>query len=187
MKDKPFASALGSLMYAQVCTRPHTSFIRTKEYMLVYRRVDNLEIVEHTDLDLNRFPNDKKLTSGYVFMMARGAISWKKFIACFAASTHVVWLRNFMVGLCIVESIVRPLRIFCDNNVATFYTKNNKTYSGSKHFELRYMIIRDLVKDGSIVVEHVDTDSKLIDSLIEGLRLLLSIEKLRIDKENDGM
>jgi len=67
-------------------------------------------------------------------MMIRGAISWKSkkrtlvtastmqamFIACFAATTHAVWLRNLVTGLRIVDSIARPLKIFCDNNVVVF-------------------------------------------------------------------
>ena len=51
-----------------------------------------------------------------------------------------------------------------------FYTKNNKTFRGSKHLELKYLTVRDLVKDGSIVVKHVDTNSMLVDPLIKGLR-----------------
>jgi len=31
--------------------------------------------------------------------------------------------------------------------------------------ELKYLTVRDLVKDGSIVVDHVDTDSMLVDCL----------------------
>lgn len=79
MKGKPFDIALGSLMYAQVCIRPDIAFIvsvlgryqsnhvndhwiaakkvmrylqRTKEYMFVFRRVDNLEIVGYTYSDI---------------------------------------------------------------------------------------------------------------------------------------
>ena len=62
-----------------------------------------------------------------------------------------------MTRIRLMDSIARPLRIFCDNKVAMFYTKNNMTSSGSKHLELKYLTIRDLMKDGSIVVEHVDT------------------------------
>ena len=54
-----------------------------------------------------------------------------------------------------------------------FYTKNNKTSRGSKHLELKYLTVRDLVKDGSIVVDHVDTNSMLVDPLTKGLRLVV--------------
>jgi hypothetical protein len=211
MIDRPFASALGSLMYAQVCTRPDIAYVvgvlgryqsnpgndhwkaakkvmrylqGTKEYMLTYKRVDNLEIEGYTDSDLGGCPDDRKSTSGYIFMLAGGAISWKskkqtivasstmqaEFIACYVAAAHAAWLRNLVTGLRIVDSISRPMRIFCDNSVAVFHTKNNKTSSGSKHLELKYLTVKDLVKDGTIVVEHIDTNSMLADPLTKGLR-----------------
>ncbi|CAL8075801.1 unnamed protein product [Prunus armeniaca] len=76
MQDKPYASLVGSLMYAQVCTRPDLAFCisvlgrfqsnlgqahwvagkkvlrylqRTKEYKLVYRRVEELKLEGYTD------------------------------------------------------------------------------------------------------------------------------------------
>ena len=50
---------------------------KTKKYMLVYKRVDNLEVVRYTDSDLGGCLDDRRSTSGYIFMMIGGAISWK--------------------------------------------------------------------------------------------------------------
>ena len=150
----------------------------------MYRRVDNLEVAGYTNSDLGGCSDDRRSNSGYIFMMAKGAISWKskkqtlipssilqaEFIAYFATSTHVIWLRNLMRRLRIMDSIARPLKIFCDNNVVVFYTKNNKISRGSMHLELKYLIVRDLVKDGSIVVDHVDTHSMLTGPLTKGLK-----------------
>jgi len=55
----------------------------------------------------------KKSTSGFVFLMAGGAVSWKsvmqtlvassmmeaKFVACYEASNQDIWLKNFVFGL----------------------------------------------------------------------------------------
>ncbi|XP_062158140.1 wall-associated receptor kinase 2-like [Alnus glutinosa] len=38
-----------------------------------------------------------------------------EFIACYEATTQALWLRNFIGGLKIVDSIARPIKIFCDN------------------------------------------------------------------------
>ena len=62
--------------------------------------------------------------------MSEGAISWKsakqtlvassimvaEFIACFEASNHGIWLRNFVISLREVDGIERPLKNYCDNN-----------------------------------------------------------------------
>src|SRR4030066_244420 len=93
-----------------------------------------------------------------------------EFIACYAAATHVVWLRNLVTGLHIVKFIGKPMTIFCDNSVVVFHTKNNKISSGSKHLELKYLTVRDLVKEGNIVVKHIDTNSMLADPLTKGLK-----------------
>ena len=45
--------------------------------MLVYRRVDNLEVVGYSDSDFGGCFDDRKSTSGYIFMLVGGAISWK--------------------------------------------------------------------------------------------------------------
>ncbi|KAL6318326.1 hypothetical protein AAG906_039418 [Vitis piasezkii] len=104
MKKIPYASAVGSLMYAQTCTRPDISFdvgmleryqsdpglkhwkatkkvMRylqgTKDYMLTYKRSEQLEIVGYLDSDYGGCLDSLKSTSGFVFMLANGAISWK--------------------------------------------------------------------------------------------------------------
>ncbi|RVW21621.1 Retrovirus-related Pol polyprotein from transposon TNT 1-94 [Vitis vinifera] len=137
MKTIPYASAIGSLM-----------------------RVDNLEVVGYSDSDFGGCSDDRKSTSGYIFMLAGGAISWKsvkqsliasstmyaEFVACYGASSQAVWLRNLISELQVVDSIFRPIVIYCDNNAVVFYSKNNKISTGSKHMEIKYLTVKDLVK-----------------------------------------
>jgi len=75
-----------------------------------------------------------------VYLLAGGVISWKsakqtvivastmeaEFVACFEATIQANWLRNFVSGLGIVDSIAKPLRIYCDNSATVFFSKNNK-------------------------------------------------------------
>jgi hypothetical protein len=49
----------------------------TKDYMLTYRRSDNLEVIGYSDADYAGCEDSRKSTSGYVFTLAGGAISWK--------------------------------------------------------------------------------------------------------------
>ncbi|WJZ88161.1 hypothetical protein VitviT2T_007490 [Vitis vinifera] len=186
MNTIPYASAIGSLMYAQVCTRPDIAFIvtvlgrylsnlghdhwvaakvmtylqRTKDFMLVYKRVDNLEVVGYSNSDFGGCPDDRKSSLGYIFMLTGGAISWKsvkhnlitsstmyvEFVACYGASSQAVWLRNLISELQVVDSIFRLIVIYCDNNAVVFYSKNNKISTGSKHMEIKYLTVKDLVK-----------------------------------------
>ena len=49
----------------------------TKDFMLTYRRTDTLEVVDFSYFDYSGYMDDKKFTSGYIFMMVEGAVSWK--------------------------------------------------------------------------------------------------------------
>ncbi|RVX10561.1 Retrovirus-related Pol polyprotein from transposon TNT 1-94 [Vitis vinifera] len=210
MKNIPYASAVGSLMYAQVCTRPDIAFAvgmlgryqsnpgidhwkaakkvmrylqGTKDYKLMYRRTSNLEVVGYSDSDFAGCVDSRKSTSGYIFILAGGAISWRsvkqtmtatstmeaEFISCFEATSHGVWLKSFISGLRVMDSISRPLSIYCDNSAAVFMAKNNKSGSRSKHIDIKYLAIRERVKEKKVVIEHISTELMIVDPLTKGM------------------
>ena len=184
VKNVPYASVVGSLMYAQVCTRPNIAFavgvlgryqsnsgidhwrvaknvIRylrgTKDYMLMYKRTDSLEMISYSDLDFVGCVDSHKSTSGYIFKLVNGAVSWRsakqtltatstmevEFVSCFETSSQGVWLKSFIYGFRIVDSISRLLKLYCDNLAAIFMAKNNKSESRSKHIDIKYLAIRE--------------------------------------------
>ena len=112
----------------------------TKNYMLTYRKSDHLEVIGYSDSDYAGCMDSRKSTFGYVYLLVGGAISWKsakqlviatstmeaKFVACFEAIVHALWLQNFVSRLSIVDNIARPLRIYCDNYATAFFSKNDK-------------------------------------------------------------
>ena len=115
MKNIPYASAVGSLMYAQVCTRPDIAFVvgmlrryqsypgidhwkvakkvmryfqGTKDYMFMHRRTDNLEVIAYSDSNYVGCIDSRKSTLGYVFMLAGGAVYWKSAKQTLTANFH---------------------------------------------------------------------------------------------------
>ena len=48
---------------------------RTKDYMLTYRKLDQLEIIGYSDSDFAGCRDSMKSTSGYIYLLAGGAIS----------------------------------------------------------------------------------------------------------------
>ncbi|XP_042988598.1 secreted RxLR effector protein 161-like [Carya illinoinensis] len=210
MTKIPYASVVGSLIYAQICTRPDISFAvgmlgryqsnpgmshwkaakrvlrylqGTKDYQLTFRRTDNLEVIGYSDSDFAGCSDSRKSTSGYVFLLAGGAISWKsmkqtitasstmeaEFVACFEATVHGLWLRNFISGLGVVDSIERPLRIYCDNSSAVYFCKNDKYSKGAKHMELKYLSVKEEVQKQTVSIEHISTTLMIADPLTKGL------------------
>ena len=103
MKDVPYASAIGSIMYAMVCTRPdvcleiglagryqsnpgvdHWTAVknilkylkRTKDMFLVYGGDKELIVNGYVDASFDTDPDDSKSQTGYVFTLNGGAVSW---------------------------------------------------------------------------------------------------------------
>ena len=70
--------------------------------MLTYQRSDHLEIVGYSDSDYAGCLDSKKFATGYIYLLTRGAISWKsikqtptasstmeaEFISCHKASIY---------------------------------------------------------------------------------------------------
>ena len=92
-----------------------------------------------------------------------------EFVCCFEASSHGIWLKSFISGLRIVDSISRPLKLYCDNSAAVFMAKNNKSGSRSKHIDIKYLAIRERVKEMKVVIEHISTGLMITNPLTKGM------------------
>jgi hypothetical protein len=210
MKSVPYASAVESIMYAQVCTCLDLAFITgmlgrfqsnpgldhgravkkvlrymqgTKDYMLTYRRSHNIEVVGYSDADYAGCVDSKKSTSGYIFTLARGAISWKssnqtiiassmmhaEYIACYEATEQAVWLNNFIPELKVVNNISKPLLLYCDNEHSVFYSHNNKSSAATRHIDIKYYVVKDRILDQTIDVKYLSITRMLVDLLTKGL------------------
>ena len=172
MENIPYASIVGTLMYAQTCTRPDISFAvgmlgryqsnpgldhwKAAKKVLIYLQ----GTIGYTNSNFAGCVDTRKSTFGYVYLLARGAISWKsakqtvivastmevEFVACFEATVQANWLRNFVSEFGIVDSIAKPLRIYCHNSAAVFFSKNDKYSKGAKHMELKYFAVKEEVQ-----------------------------------------
>ena len=103
MKLIPYASTIGSIMYAMLCTRPdvclaislagryqsnpgvdHWTTVknipkylkRTKHMFLVYEGDKELIVNGYVDASFDTNPDDSKSQTGYVFTLNGGAVSW---------------------------------------------------------------------------------------------------------------
>ena len=114
MSRVPYASAIGNLMYAMLCTRPDICYSvgvasrfqsnpglqhwtavksilkylrRTRNYMLVYSGSD-LKLTGYTDSDFQGDKDSRKSTSGSVFVLNGGSVVWRSVKqSCIADST----------------------------------------------------------------------------------------------------
>ncbi|GJT78063.1 retrotransposon protein, putative, ty1-copia subclass [Tanacetum coccineum] len=103
MQNVPYASAVGSIMYAVRCTRPDVAFAQNITSRFQQKSID--------------------LHYGYVFVLNGGAVDWKsakqsifatsfakaEYIAAFDASKEAVWVRKFISGLGVVPTIEKHI------------------------------------------------------------------------------
>jgi hypothetical protein len=80
-----------------------------------------------------------------------------------------MWLKKFIHGLRLIDSISKPLMIYCDNKARIFFSHNNKSSEAIKHIDLRYLIMRERVQDHTVNLDHIDTKKMLADTLMKGL------------------
>ena len=94
---------------------------------------------------------------------------YAEFVACYETSGQVEWLKKFIPGLRVVDSIQRPLRMYCDNEPAVVYAHNNKSSGAAKHIDIKFYIVKKKIQDHSITLEHISTKKMLADPLTKGL------------------
>ena len=68
-----------------------------------------------------------------------------------------------------VDGIERPLKIYCDNNSAVFYSNNNRSTTKSKFIDIKFLVVKERVQNRQIFIEYIGTDSMLADPLTKGL------------------
>ncbi|KAH9671264.1 hypothetical protein KPL70_017295 [Citrus sinensis] len=88
-----------------------------------------------------------------------------EFVACNEAIVHGLWLRNFISGLRIIDSIAKLLKIYCDNVATIFFSKNNRYSKGAKHMELKYLAVKEEVQKRRMLIEHISTNFIIADPL----------------------
>ena len=58
--------------------------------------------------------------------------------------------------------------MYCDNFVAVFIARN-KSASQSKHISIKYLAIKECIKENKVVIEHVSIEMMTIDPLTKGM------------------
>ncbi|XP_074301506.1 secreted RxLR effector protein 161-like [Silene latifolia] len=175
MKNISYASAVGSIMYAQVCNRPGIAYAGE-----VLGRYQSNPCLDHWKA-ANKVLGYLQGTKNYMLM----AVSWRsmkqtltttstieaEFLSCFEATSHGVWLKNFISALRVINSICRPLRMYCDNLGAVCMAKNNKSGSRSKHIDIKYLAIKERVQKKKVIIEHISTELMIADPLTKGMSI----------------
>ena len=64
-----------------------------------------------------------------------------EYISFYEASSHALWLNKFNLGLWIMDSIFKLLRIYCDNSTTVFFSNSSKITNANKHIDVKYLTV----------------------------------------------
>jgi hypothetical protein len=182
MSRVPYSSAVGSLMYAMVYSRPDLAHAMSvvSRYMTnpskehwnavqwIFRYLRGTSnvclrfgkstpgLVGYVDSDYAGDLDTWRSLTGYFFTIGGCAVSWKaRLQATVALSTteaeymvvsestkEAIWLRGLNSELCGISSRVT---IHCDSQSAICLTKDQMFHERTKHTDIRYHFIRDVI------------------------------------------
>ena len=153
----------------------------TLDYGLRYTSSGEIKLHGYVDSDWSGSAKYRKSTSGCCFSLGSGMISWfsrkhtsialstdeAEYITACSACSETVWLRKMLLGLFDVEVDVTV--ILCDNQSCIKMTENPVFHDKSKHIEIKYHFIRDMVQKGAVKLKYVPTEEQVADVLTKPL------------------
>lgn len=147
---------------------------------LKYDRVE-INLHGYSNYDWTGSSTDHKITTRCCFSLGSAMISWfsrkhslfalsstkVEYIASSMRAREVVWLRKLLVGL--FKKPLKPTIIHCDNQSCIKLSTNLVFHNRSKHIEIPYPYIRDMVDRDVIKLNYISTNEKTIDVLTKPL------------------
>lgn len=188
--DLMFAVSLLS-RYMEIPTELHLQLAKrvfrylqgTMEYGIFYKMGGNDALIAYTDSDYAGDLDDRKSTSGYVFLLSSGAISWSskkqpivslstteaEFIAAATCACQAIWLKRVLSTLDHTQQ--ETITIYCDSSSAIKLSKNPVMHGRSKHIDVRFHFLRELTQAGTVKLVHCNTLEQIADVMTKPLKM----------------
>ncbi|KAD3641836.1 hypothetical protein E3N88_31060 [Mikania micrantha] len=156
---------------------------QTLNYGLKYNTGGNGSLLIYTDSNYARDLEDRKSTSGYVCLLSGAAISWSskkqsivtlstteaEYVAATSCVCHCVWLKGLLEEL--GEKFEMAVDIWCDNSSTIKLSKNPVMHSRTKHIDVRFHYLRDLVNQEVVNLEFCKSEEQVADIMTKPLKM----------------
>ena len=143
----------------------------TPDYGLWYSKDSNACLASYLDANWARSMNDWKSTSSGCFYLGNNLVSWmskkQNFVSLSIAEaeyraarscyTQLFWMKKLLHDYGVPQD---TMCVFCYNTSAINLSKNPVQHSKSKHIEIRYHFIWDLVEDKVVCLKFIHTDNQ---------------------------
>ena len=145
------------------------------DYGLTYSRDSVLTPLAYVDSDYGGCRDTRRSTSGYVFTMSGGPVTWSskrqatvalstveaEYVAMSRCSQQMVWMQTWLDEVEIEHDM--PGIIQGDSHGAIALGKNTKDHGKVKHIDIRHHYLRELVKSGAISFEQIPSADNVAD------------------------
>ena len=84
-----------------------------------------------------------------------------EYVTACSTSCKAVWLRKLLSEL--FDLSLEATSIFCDNQSCVKLSENPVFHDRSKHIEIKYHYIRDMVQRGAVKLLYGPTEEKVVD------------------------
>ena len=161
----------------------------TVNYGCVYKLgTTETKLLGYSDSDLAGDVDDRKSTSGSVFLLGNSLVTWvsqkqrvvalssceAEYIASANAACQGIWLSRLLGELLGIQA--PKVRLLVDNKSAIALSKNPVHHERSKHIDTKYHFVRDCVDRGEVDIDHVSTGEQLADILTKALGRVRFVE-----------
>ncbi|XP_062098605.1 secreted RxLR effector protein 161-like [Humulus lupulus] len=157
--------------YMQQPKNPHLEAVRrmlryvkdTINYSLLYKKGDEIKIVGYCDADYAGDHDTRRSTTGYVFMLGSGVVSWcsKRQPTVSLSTTEAEYRAAAMAA--------QEMSLHCDNQSAIRLAENPVFHARTKHVEVHYHFLREKVLQEEIEMQQINTDDQVPDIFTKGL------------------
>lgn len=147
----------------------------TNHLSLCYRKTDDsIKVEGYVDASYASDYDNRKSTSAYYIFVAGNCVSWKsqlqpivslssteaEFIAATEAIKELIWVRGLLSEIKISdESAVLKI----DSQSAIYLCKDPMLHERSKHIDVRYYFIRDIIANGQVCIQKVKGNLNIAD------------------------
>jgi hypothetical protein len=120
-------------------------------------------LIGYVDSDFAADLDKRRSLTGYVFTVGECVVSWRatlqpvvaqstteaEYMAITEACKESIWLKGLYAELCGDDSCVN---MFCDSQSAIYLTKDQMFHERTKHIDVKYHYVRDIVAQGKLKV-----------------------------------
>ena len=146
----------------------------TCDYGLFYSKESNLSLAGFSNYDWAGNTDDRKSTTGGCFYVGANLVAWMskkqnsvslstveaEYIVAGSCCSQLLWMKKVLTNYRIFQD---TMVVYCDNSSAIDISKNPIQHSKTKHIEIRYHFIRDLVERKIVCLEYIPTECQNAD------------------------